>query len=1154
MSYTIYQASAGSGKTTKIVQDYLYELFTVASKKPHRQELIQYIESSIGITFTNKATAEMKDKILEAIWAFVTNKIPEQYKELINTLQKNNIDVEHISKNILSLILHNFHVFNITTIDSFIQKISRSIAYELDLPLNYEVSLDSNKIISLACKRVLKKLGSNQEQSEYIHEVLENFSDYIIYEKNQWNAEQTLTVMVKALMNEQFLTIIDNFHSMVHQETYHALYEISNKINTTISKELKERAQIIISKIDNFLKNHNVTIKDIIHNNGKGNYFVIKRLSEQNNKYENDLIKESMKHIGQILKTNLKAFSHLRNSFEADILEIYSNFIQSYIIHAKDSYNEITENKGTQLLSAKAILKTYFIIALMQHILDEITAISQEEGTVLLSEFTRIMSKKLSNNDIPFIFMKLDYEIQRLFIDEFQDTSRLQWMSLSLFKENMLSENRDFFIIGDPKQAIYHWRNGDVKIMLKEIEYIEQNSNNNPKFNRIFLDTNYRSLPAIVNFNNDFFIKLITAISNDKKNIYIQDNENDQAGKKLFDNITASYYNMEQKLPNSQQSEGMVQVEFFEYQKNKNSKNQVNEDSANLESDSNTETDESEITALPQESVIKCITFIQNILNKGYKQKDIAILIRENKEAAPLIEALLKANISFTNNNALFIDTSPAVQCIISILRFMANHNDYLSLQTALQLYIQYFNSTITIEEICLTNLLLHETGLSSFSNLYNKYKDESWFTAFAILYEKSLYLKSLDLYSLTEELIRIFGLYNSQNDLIYLQFLLNYIHDFIKTNQDSISDFLDYFDSHKDKFTISSGEQPDAIQIMSIHKSKGLQFPVVIIPDANFSFKTDDYIIAPVFSSISKELQEKPAYPLLYIYKREKYLKQLKETYLPMLQSKADTIHDNINLLYVAMTRAEKVLYMLVPIPASSDNSPKKLIDSILATSNMGQLLQKTLQITNLPEILCSGSIPELKPESSKGSNTDAKQEGYQFITDSWQSKLVIKTNKEKIDIALNKERFQQISFGNLLHKLLSETHSYESIQAILTKEYYKILAPETREMLFHTACWVWKEFESRGWTHFPHQFFERGIIYHGEEKRPDCVFTDETTAIIVDYKTGYQEEETEETIKRKYNNQLETYAAMYRELGYSTVKTYIMLPQKQKLISMSE
>lgn len=1153
MSYTIYQASAGSGKTTRIVQDYLYELFILSSKTSLKQEVVQYIESSIGITFTNKATAEMKDKILEALWAFAAKKIPAQYLELEKTMQQNKIDSASTSKNILSLILHNFHVFNITTIDSFNQKIARSIAYELDLPLNYEVSLDSDKIISMACKRVLKKLSANQEQSQDLHKILESFSDYIIYEKNQWNAEQTLMNMAKELMNEQFLTVIDNSYWNEQPEFFKELYNISYNIYTSITKKLKNDAKEILNKIDNFLKNHNITVKDIIYNNGKGNYSVIKKIAESNAQYETLLIKNSMTIIKQLLKKDLKTYSSLRESFETDIYVMYLNFIGKYIIEVKNSYTDLSENTGTQLLAAHAILKTYFIIALIKYILMEIKTISKEEGIVLLSEFTRIMSNKLSNNDIPFIFMKLDYEIKRLFIDEFQDTSKLQWLSLSLFKENMLSEGRDFFIIGDPKQAIYRWRNGDVKIMLKEIAHVEAENKANPNFKRVFLDTNYRSLPVIVNFNNDFFTKLINIIKNDSSNIMLSTGDDNQAEHKLFDNITASYYNLEQKVPHAHNNEGLVQIEFFEYQKNISNQEEEEETTTDAGNDSNTDTDELYTFTLPQESVKRCITFIQELLGKGYKQKDIAVLIRNNKDAAPIIEALLKANINFTNNNSLAIDSSPAVQCIIALLRFIANPHDNLSLQTALQLFIQYFIMDTTIEQICQTNLRVNGTSKSYLSNLFDTYKDKSWFDPFAILYNKLLYLQSLDLYSLTEELIRIFRFNTSQNSFIYLQFLLNYIHGFLKANQDSLSDFLDYFDAHKDNFMITSGEQPDAIQIMSIHKSKGLQFPVVIIPDANFSLKTDDYITAPIFSCISKELQQKAAHSLLFIYKRDKFLEQLKETAIVMLQSKADTIHDNINLLYVAMTRAEQVLYMLVPMQASLKKSKTDATESVLSATTMGQLLLPALQVTKSLETIHWGTIPAPKTTSSATITKNTMQEDYLFITNSWQSKLIIKTNKEKINIVLNKARSLQIDLGNLLHKILSETNSHESIQIILSKNYYKYLPSEIREMLLHTTSWVWEVFESQGWTKFPHRFFERGIIYHGEEKRPDCVFAHDDTAIIVDYKTGYQEEETEELIKQKYKNQLETYAAMYRDIGYSTVKTYIMLPQKQKLLPIN-
>ncbi len=1163
MGYVIYEASAGSGKTTKMVYEYLQKLFSVQP-----QALKQAIESSVAITFTNKATSEMKERIITTLWRFIDNDIPNEYGDLCSILKKNNIDIQKQSRLILSTILHNYYIFNITTIDSFIQKIARSIAYELELPINYKVSLDSNKIISMACKRIIKKLGQVSENSE-LTEILQQFANYIIFEKHQYNMESTLINMAQSFSNEQFYGVIDALYDTLDMKS---LYDLCSEQNKKMKDELTTKANDFLQTINNILAEYSILHKDIFYYSGCGNYTLLQKFANPNTDFSSELIRDSFDRLTTPIKRQFK--HNERATLEDEISAIFRDLMNTYLIQKKDPLSVVSRsngwgNKGSALLEAQAILKTYFIIVLMEYVFKEIESISKEENTVLLSEFTRIMNKNILANDIPYIFLKLDYEINRLFIDEFQDTSQLQWNNLALFKDNMISENRDFYIIGDPKQAIYRWRNGNVKIMLNEIDFIEENKSYNSNYEHISLDTNYRSLPKIIEFNNDFFSKLIAILENDPYNIAFKDSSKDQrsSSKKLFDNIIASYKKLKQKPSNLNTQEGFVKIDII--QRNSDAAASDNSETAQTDDENSAyETyNNSESSTMPQESVSKCVLFIKELFQKGYRPKDIAVLIRENRQAIPITEAFLKEGIDFINNNSLAVYNSPAVQCLLCLLSYFANTEDSLSLYTAMQLYIQYYSNDAS--NINLIESIRSSIGPQTFTlyNLYSRFQTSTWFEPFKIVNENFLSLKSLDLYNLIEALIRIFKFKEHASEYIYLQFFLDYVFSFIKNNQDSISNFLSYYNTNKENFLLSLSEQTDAVQIMSIHMSKGLQFPVVIIPDADFTIKTDEYITAPIFSSITikrknnnKNVKDKSQNkPVNYIYKNHRNLLQLKETVKPVLEAKADTILDNINLLYVAMTRAKQALYMIVPVKETI-NPPKKLSESIIYAPSMSHYIRKTLEHYDIPTSIAIGALPDCncKNTGQKLPQQDLQKSMNQlknlFISNSWQSKLVIKTSTDNIAIALNQERRKQIDFGNLMHRFLSEVHSFSDIAETIKKPYYSKLSHETQKILLANAEWVWNEFQNRRWTEFPKHYFERGVLYKGEEKRPDCVFADNSKAIIIDYKTGLQADETENDIKTKYKDQLSVYSDIYRALGFTEIKTFIMLPEKHKIIALNE
>jgi len=820
-NFHIYKASAGSGKTYTLVKEYIEKCLANNSKISH--------QSLLAITFTNKAASEMKSRIINTLFEFTHgfDKIPDtSSRQLYNDLKLklNYTDLELIkkSKKALSDIIHYYSLFSVSTIDKFIHKIIRGFSYELDLSSNFEVEMEYDKMIQDGVWTILDEIGTDKS-------ITDNLLKYSLYKTQQnknWDIEEDLLKISTHLFKEHKAGFI-------------------NKLPD--SKKIKKEQRELISRIKHFesqLNSIRVDVEKII-SGIPDNAFLYKDLP-------NYLHKISVSPYLNIV---------LSNRFKESILN-KKWYKKSASTHHKEQVDDISDLLHDKLMDLVTLINTeyphylfykqcynsFFSVAVLKNIDEKIESIKQENNTVHISEFNQLILKFLTKNPIPFIYEKIGTRYNHYFIDEFQDTSIIQWNNLIPLVQEALSIGGSCLIVGDGKQSIYRWRGGDVGQFLLLCNSEEAHPMSQFSAQIQSLNINYRSSKNIVDFNNKFFSF-------------------------LSKHLVAPYQNLYNTLNQKSSSKmgGYVEV--------------------------------SGLSLKGEEVVEKTLELIYNrimsALNDGYQFSDICILTRSNKEIAKLASYLTDQDIPIISSESLLLKKSPVVHFLINNLSIIFDETDFLSKAKVLEYLIN--------NHIIDTGSVSKHSLIYDYANVDNL-KFESFLKMSGVVWPVKTY-RRLNLYEIIENLIRVFSLNKSPS--IYINFFLDFIYDFSIKRNSSIKDFLNFWDQKKDVASIVIPNGINAVELMTIHKSKGLQFPVVIFPFANWKedLGTDNtwFNVGGVISKtnpekelltllpLKKELENWPT-PFPNIYKKHKNAVRL----------------DNINLLYVAMTRPKDRLYII--------------------------------------------------------------------------------------------------------------------------------------------------------------------------------------------------------------------------------------------------
>jgi len=1041
-SYTVINASAGSGKTYALVQ----RLLMICLRYPNQQQSIRNI---LALTFTNKAANEMKERILSWLGNFSAKDYAENtdLKNIQKAFEEQGLkitidELHDRSKKLLDYVLHNYSTLNIGTIDRFNSRLVRSFSYELGLAKNFNLEIEAEPFLIEAVDKMLDQIGEN----ETISNSFMDYVDYSLENNERINLNKNLYDSAK-----EFVKDIHYEHLKSNKSFDDANYE---KIKNTLRKEIvlnkKQSAELAASSIELF-KSRNIDIEDFAQGkNGIGGFFtkVIDFYQQKRTGFPFPTTQEE-----SVINNYRKGASSKSKHKEPEIFEILDQLLDHRM---KLILLYIETQKKEKVLSALLPLKVN------KDIQDELQKIEEENDLVLLSKFNILINENLKNEPSAFIYEKIGAQFQHYFFDEFQDTSELQWQNFVPLRDHSVStEYTSFTLVGDPKQSIYRFRGGESKLML---DIINKKEFSPKEADLLVLKDNWRSARNIVKFNNELYRFHSEGLLEEHQNIFGEDAE--QSPKSKFD--------------------GRVKVNLID---NLTNEEFYNDTSERMRKD------------------------IQECLDNGFKFSDITILCRGNFDIFSYSQKLgsLKVqyrggetNIKTISDKGLTLELSNTLKAVIEFLRWELNPKNkhclimmMYHLNTLGKIHMPDF--TLEMKEIL--DIEGHEEILQFIQQKYSLQLKQDNFPRF-------------NLYNFIEYYINEFSVEKKETD-----FLLNFLEMLFNFTQNagaSTKEFLKYWDEEASSYTIQASENIDAIQIMTIHKSKGLEFPIVFIPMMNknrdneftnwFDTNENEALKSVNINQFNKNLE---------VYDEEILFFNSKNSYKNMI--------DRLCLQYVATTRPVEQLFFY--------------LQKANKTSNNLELLE-FLQTKN-PEQADEFDVYEVNPEMLKKYSKDKSSS---FKTQNIQDLKNVNEKSTSIKIATPSKNYQvrneKVRIGLFVHELLSKINTEKDISKVL--EGYALEGQITLEekneiqLTLEEIVKTYAEFFDEKWE----VINEKDIMIseNGESHifRPDRILKGEEGYIIVDFKTGEQ--------KTKDEAQVEGYKNILERLGKKVLKTQII------------
>ncbi len=1061
----IRKASAGSGKTFLLVQNYITLLLKLKKEGrffPHR--------TILAVTFTNKATKEMKTRILKELFILSDSQKKSEHRDpLCQKLGYNPDDLAKISEQVLFEILNDYSSFHISTIDKFFLKILRSFTREINLQSDYSIELDTTKVLNEAVKNMLLSL-ENAENND-LFEWLLSFSQEKIDNGKSWDIEKDILRLAKNLFRED-VKVLD----IPNQQKHYSLKDYQKNLNG-IARNFEEKTKKIAEEAEKVLEKHNLSINDF---SSKKKSFFNQFYKAKKKDYEcKKTFVEAIDNVDKWYAKNSNRKEDIKASYE----ELNPLMNKLYELIKEDSDDLINYN------SAKQILSKIYELGIIADVTKEIKRYLDEEGALLLADMNEFLSQIIENSNTPFIYEKMGTSIEHFMLDEFQDTSALQWKNFKPLIQESLDSGRENLIVGDVKQSIYRWRNSDWDLLNSKIiedfkpEFIDDDSSE--------LGTNWRSFENIVTFNNEFF----KFASESAKKIF---NDKSEICEKYSNKIETAYKVLEQKVGKKNGFEkGGVELTFVESKKDK----KFVDSALNL-----------------------LVQRIEELQDRGFSLSDITILVRTRNEIRSIAEFLSqykkkeKYRYDIVSEEALLVAKSEAVQFLILAMKYFAFPNEK---SCRFFFLFSYFTFVEGIEPNEAITRALSEEKIDFENN-------------FSIQNKGSLYEQ-------VELLIKTFRLSEKTNELIYIQTFQDIVFDFIKKNNADLIRFLDYWEEKKDSFFLPASEDAqDAISIITIHASKGLEFNVVLLPFCNWSLgpKNSGQNEHLVWLNMENKKEPFNAYPIApIVYKKELEKTIFKEQYYEeMMQCYVDTL----NVTYVAFTRAIKELYIFIETPSDKNNSTiPSLLDEF--TKNSKEWIKIEEEYTTYRK----GDFKHLSESEGKSDKEKNKLDKIDLIYPvndiDWHGSL-----KKIWKLSSSSPIKMSIDYGILMHEVLSKVETIDNLQSVVDSYVSegKITEEEKEKLLLKIDTFV-RNHKIEDWFSGKYKVLNEVDILSGSIYRPDRIMLLDNKAIVVDYKFGKEE-------LSKYKKQVENYCKLLKEMSYEA-KGYLCYVELNKIIDVS-
>jgi ATP-dependent exoDNAse (exonuclease V) beta subunit len=1047
MSFTVYKSSAGSGKTFTLVKEYL----TLVLSDPENFRKI------LAITFTNKAASEMKERIineLRFIASYPFDKNSKSYKSLLPMLlEETRLDEKEINKRgtkALSLILHNYSDFAIGTIDSFTHRILRSFSFDMKIPMNFEVEMDVEKLLSDAVSILISRAGSDEKLTKVLVEFTESRTD----EEKNWNIENDILELARLITKEdtqQFLDKLGTTDIPQFLSIRNKLFQISRKYTDAIEKMAQEGNNLFLS----------LNINDeIFYYGSKGiaNFFR-KILAYPDvkiivNSYVQKTIEEDKWTSSKATLSDSAAIDQVKEKIASCVKNI--------------------ETYATQHFAAfklyKMIYRNIYPVAVLNEIQKIIEDIKKEEGILPISEFNKKISGIVLSQPVPFIYERIGERYRNYMIDEFQDTSALQWSNLLPLIENSLSTGNFNMIVGDGKQAIYRWRNGDVeqfaalpeltKSMSDELS-IERAESIKRNYVEKYLSKNFRSLPGIIRFNNDFFNFLRTTLPEDLQTI--------------FENCSQEF--------DDTKSGGFVSIDLI-------GKDELDEQTY----------DEVTFEKIDQ--------IISESISRDYLPGDIAILCRSNKNADKIAQHLISKGTEITTDESLLLNDSPEIKLLVALFRHLYNdNNDIAMLEILNYIAIQKKSLKVILQDL-ISQFNKNKTQGSSFANLLKN-----------LGYNVNpAFLKSFPIYELAENILDIFNIDKIRNPFIL--FFLDAVKEFTTKKGSSIAGFLSWWDANNHKLSVVVPENKKAVRIMTIHKSKGLEFPVIVFPYATGFVKPSEN-----YAWVENGFEEIAELPVALINNTKELLDTVHtELYTTEMHK---SFLDTVNLIYVAFTRASECLYVISKLKPDK-NETISIPGLIYAYIDNNGHFEQDKSVYTFGESL-------LKAEKKKEKTSETVSDPGKYNHTTSNNKLYL---RQRASESWTPENLAgSTSWGNIAHYVLSKIKTSEDIDSIIEKLLAgNLITNDDALKIKERIPAMLSNPEIAEYYRNDTVFKSEAeiILSNGHSFRPDRVVFQNSKAIIIDYKTGKK--------SSKHISQVNEYAQTLEEMGYQVSEKYLL------------
>lgn len=1075
---TVYKASAGSGKTFTLAVQYIKLLVNAQNPGAFRHIL--------AVTFTNKATAEMKERILQqlyGLWKGQSDKYLEALKKELarDGLTTDDGEISRRAGEALKAILHDYSRFQVETIDSFFQKVLQNLAHELSLTANLQVDLNDREALGVAVDRIMERLHIEPRTLGWITEYVEDR----LRDNDKWDVSGELKSFASEIFRRPYLLNSERLSTLLGDDNF--MRQLRQTLKA-LQDDANDRIQSAAVHFLEELEARGLTSTDFSRGSTLGKYIEALAGGKPDADFKDTLRKYVEDPMNMLVKAKQASpeWCETAGHFSRLLAEV----------------RRFQTEGMTQYNSADLTRKYLNPLRLLSLINEEVTALNNETNRFLLAKTPILLNELVSDTDAPFIFEKMGADFRHVMIDEFQDTSVLQWNNFKkLLVENMATGHSNL-LVGDVKQSIYRWRGGDWQLLAGIDEEMKAS---NPDIRH--LSYNYRSEPRIIAFNKAFFPQAAALLDN--------------LAPDAPPRITEAYADAEQKCPDGKADGGFVRLRFY--------KNSVR----------GGDWEEQMLADLCEQ--------VESLHAAGLPYSQMTILLRKRSYAEPIIDCFARRlpHVRLVSDEAFLLSSSSAVSLIIAALRCLAAPNDAIP---RAYLVLRYRRDVLR-DDAGLNDLLLRPSD-DLLPEEFVHHADR---------------LRSLPLYELQERLYRLFSLDRLTGQDAYLFTYFDKVTEYVQSNPSDLKSFLAYWDETLAMQSVPAGDT-DGIRLLTIHKSKGLEFHTVFLPYFHWDIESEraggpgqrnllwctpseaPYDALPVIPvPFEKRMQDS-------VFHRE-----YEEEHLQMRV-------DALNMMYVAFTRAEKNLLVWGKTRFQlTDNSllsdlvhaaiPHNLEGARLTTEELE--LKKDLRqevitgfdygtpVTDISQ--SSGQNEEqnrmaLKPESVAIGMT-SYESPIEFRQSNRSEVFIRQAGADEDDPATDDDGNEYVQTGRLLHYIFSTIHTAADVDRILLQVEAEGLIGERQQLdrlrrlvengLKRPQVADW--FSGRYWLYNECSILSANPA-NGEclVRRPDRVMVSGNEIIVVDFKFGTPHEE----YPRQVREYMELLAAMHPA---ATVRGYL-------------